>query len=120
LTILNVYDIITLSFLNNFFNNAKSGKKMIVKLLLNQKMLVSNGDGALLETRDLRKVVEFISEEFPVETEVHVMEFQRQNASCNGIRLDGFSSDEELKFNRLLSNKFYRDNSPVGREIWEE
>lgn len=93
---------------------------MDVKLLLNQKMLVSNGNVTLLVTKDLRKVVEFILEESPVEAECHVMEFNRQNTSCNGIRLDGFSSDEELKFNRLLSNMFYRDNSPIGREIWEE
>ncbi|HQC49647.1 MAG TPA: hypothetical protein PLN57_00765 [bacterium] len=110
------------SFYN--FNKSKSGKmnvELFVKLLLNQKMLVSNGDGdVLLETKNLRKVVKLIAEDFPVETEFHVLEFQRRHTSCNGIKLIGFSSDEELKFNRLLSDKFYREHSPIEKEIWEE
>ncbi len=93
---------------------------MIVKQLPNQKMLVFSSEGSLLETKSFKKVVEFLTEEFPVETEIDVLEFQRQHVSCNSIKLDGFSSDEELKFNRLLSNKFYRDHSPIGKEIWAE
>jgi len=98
----------------------KTETEMEVTMLSKRKMLVSNGDGTLLETKDLNEVVELILEEIPDVAECHILEFLRKNNCQNGIRLHGFSEEEALKFNRRLCSFFYRDNNPCGEEMREE
>jgi len=94
---------------------------MNIKLLFNpKKVLISQGNDDLFEGRDLEAAVEFILAELPELAECHVLAFHRQSTPGNGFSLNGFSENNELKFNRLLCSHFYRENSLIEKEIWEE